>query len=611
MWPASRIRAWDSRGHIFRTEYDPLRRPLRSFVTGADPTNPNQELLTERLVYGEQHPQAELRNLRGKLYLHLDQAGSVTTEAHDFKGNPLRASRRLTNGTQYKQAVDWRAVDADHIALPIDATALLDPVALAAVLAPRLEADVYTSRTTYDAINRPVTLTTPHTAAMPPSIIRPGYNEANLLERVDANLRGAATATPFVTNIHYNAKGQRMLIQYGNGVRTMYDYDPETFRLTHLQTLRGTDRLQDLFYTYDPVGNITHIRDDAQQTIYFNGQAVAPHNDYMYDALYRLIDATGREHVGQTANDNPSLKPHYDFTTRRAPGLAHPHDGLAMRNYTERYEYDTVGNILKWIHAANGGSWTRDHMIATDSNRLVQTSLPASNFASYDYDAHGNMIRMPHLRCMKWDYKDQLQATSQQVVNNGTPETTYYVYDLSGQRVRKVTEARRPPDKRPREGWNASTWAASRFTGSTRTMAPPSRWSGKHCTSWTTSSASPWWRRARRATILRRRNSSATSSATTSARPAWSWTTRRRSSPTRNTPPTAARHIRRCAARRETPKRYRYTGKERDEESGFVLPRGKVLRGVVGKVGELRSGPGSWKRLNWNARMAAQSYPIC
>src|SRR5262249_45014420 len=104
------IRAWDSRGHAFRTEYDPLRRPLRSFVTGTDPTNPNQELLTERLVYGEQHPEDELRNLRGKLYLHLDQAGVVTTEAHDFKGNLLRASRRVAK--EYKRALNWRAVDA-------------------------------------------------------------------------------------------------------------------------------------------------------------------------------------------------------------------------------------------------------------------------------------------------------------------------------------------------------------------------------------------------------------------------------------------------------------------------------------------------------------------
>ena len=48
---------------------------------------------------------------------------------------------------------------------------------------------------------------------------------------------------------------------------------------------------------------------------------------------------------------------------------------------------------------------------------------------------------MPHLPLMQWDYRDQLQATSQQVrTDGGTPETTYYVYDAAGQRVRKVTE---------------------------------------------------------------------------------------------------------------------------------------------------------------------------
>ena len=41
-----------------------------------------------------------------------------------------------------------------------------------------------------------------------------------------------------MTNIDYNAKGQRMLIDYGNGAQTAYEYDPLTFRLTHLQTTR-------------------------------------------------------------------------------------------------------------------------------------------------------------------------------------------------------------------------------------------------------------------------------------------------------------------------------------------------------------------------------------
>ena len=34
-------------------------------------------------------------------------------------------------------------------------------------------------------------------------------------------------------------------------------------------------------------------------------------------------------------------------------------------------------------------------------------------------------------------------------------------------------------------------------------------------------------------------------------------------------------------------KRYRYTGKERDEENGFYLSRGEVLRAVAGEVDEL------------------------
>jgi RHS repeat-associated protein len=128
--------------------------------------------------------------------------------------------------------------------------------------------------------------------------------------------------------------------------------------------------------------------------------------------------------------------------------LAHPHDGQAMRRYTERYEYDAVGNFLRLIHQALNGSWTREYAYkepsliepAKTSNRLSRTTVGATP-ETYSHDTHGNMTRMPHLPLMQWDFKDQLQATAQQVVNNGgTPETTYYVYDSAGQRVRKVTE---------------------------------------------------------------------------------------------------------------------------------------------------------------------------
>ncbi|HYI12531.1 MAG TPA: SpvB/TcaC N-terminal domain-containing protein [Thermoanaerobaculia bacterium] len=466
------ILAWDSRGHRFRTQYDPLRRPLRIFVTGADPESPDREILTERLVYGEQHPDAESRNLRGTLHLHLDQAGAATAEAHDFKGNPLRASRRLTNGTQYRAAVDWRAIDADPVALPAAATAPLDAAALEAALAPRLEADAYTSSTTYDALNRPVTLTTPHTPGMPPSVIRPGYNEANLLEKVKASLRGAAVATPFVNNIDYDAKGQRTRIDYGNGASTFYEYDPLTFRLVHLLTRRdevafpddcprppptGSPgcQVQNLHYTYDPAGNITRIQDDAQQTIFFKNQRVEPSNAYTYDALYRLIDATGREHLGQIGG---TPIPHSHDDARRTG--RQPDDGRAMGTYIERYLYDAVGNFQSMRHigsAPENPGWTRTYAydepsliedglngaLLKTSNRLSSTTIGGDELEveRYVHDAHGSMTRMPHLGVahpdpnMHWDHHDQLHQA-----DLGGGGTAYYVYDASGQRVRKVWE---------------------------------------------------------------------------------------------------------------------------------------------------------------------------
>jgi RHS repeat-associated protein len=65
---------------------------------------------------------------------------------------------------------------------------------------------------------------------------------------------------------------------------------------------------------------------------------------------------------------------------------------------------------------------------------------PAGPFsAAYDYDASGNMKRMPHLPSMTWDEHDRLQATTGQVVNSGMPEMTCYLYDSTGQRARKIT----------------------------------------------------------------------------------------------------------------------------------------------------------------------------
>jgi RHS repeat-associated protein len=411
------IRGWDSRDHELRATYDPLRRPTDSFLR--EGTGP--EWLIGRMVYGESRANPEANNLRGKVVQSIDQAGIVTSEDYDFKGNLLSSRRQLAQ--EYKATLDWSA-------------------------APALQQDTFTSATTYDALNRPVTVTTPDQ-----SVYRPTFNEANLLATVHVNLRAAPTATAFVVNLDYDAKGQRVLIEYGNGTRTRYEYDPLTFRLVKLHTHRSSDQalLQDLGYAYDAAGNITHIRDGAQQAIYFDNQVVPPDNDYTYDAVYRLIRATGREHIGQTA------RPQTTWDDRFRVHLPQPGDGHAMRRYVEEYHYDPVGNFLQLIHHVRSsqpspfnGNWTRSYAYdepslieqGRRSNRLTGTTVggidPATG--SYSYDAHGNMTSMPHLTLMQWDFRDQLSSTARQATNDGAPETTYYVYDMGGHRVRKVTE---------------------------------------------------------------------------------------------------------------------------------------------------------------------------
>ena len=383
------------------------------------------EILAECSVYGEALADPQTQNLRGKIYQHYDEAGVATNVSFDFKGNLTASSRQLA--IQYQQPVDWSVL-----------ATLIDPAQIAAAAAPLLQTETFTASSTFDALNRLVTSTAPDG-----SVAQPIFNEANQLDQMNVNLRGAATATAFVTGIDYNARGQRLAITYGNGAQTSYTYDPETFRLTELQTTRDSDHadLQDLNYVYDPVGNITSINDAAQQTIYYGNQIVNASFNYTYDAIYRLTSATGREHIGQISQPQPD----WDNLPRMNQPLPLPNDAQAMRNYTEIYSYDPVGNIQKIVHQAAKVNWTRSYAydepnLSPTNNRLTSTTVGSVREA-YTYDVHGNMTQMLNLPLMTSDFKDQLASTQQQVVTSGTSPLIYYVYDASGQRVRKVTQS--------------------------------------------------------------------------------------------------------------------------------------------------------------------------
>jgi len=426
--------AWHGPDVAQRVKYDELRRRTHLFAQQGTAG----ELLAERTVYGERVKDAEALNLRGRVHQIYDGAGAATNTRFDFKGNLLESQRRLAK--QYDAQVNWTAIRD-----------LSDPGEIANAAEGDLEQEVFAAQTAYDALNRPTSMITPDK-----SEILPEYNEASLLQRVRVRVRGAAEKTPFVDSITYNAKGQRETIVYGvpppnmplatGAVTTAYRYDKYTFRLEQLKTTRASDGalLQNLAYTYDPVGNITEISDGAHQPVFFGNDVVLPKMAYVYDALYRLTSATGREQAGGFAdlqrdqNDIPVLN------------LPDPNDQNAVRNYVESYVYDAVGNILQMIHAVptspmNVGSWTRQYEYETDasntplSNRLMRssagTSGPGPAWAKYSYDARGNMSSMPHLSTIAWNFRGEMVSA-----DKGGGGMVYFTYDAAGQRVRKVCE---------------------------------------------------------------------------------------------------------------------------------------------------------------------------
>ncbi len=420
----------DSKGALILNSYDNLNRPIKKW---ARDKQDEPVTLRECLIYGDSAgsdlsiAQATNNNLLGNLYRHYDEVGLLEISSYDFKGNILEKSRQTICDDVVLSAftpapVNWQInafrVDWQHPPdsdLDVHATTLLDATAFQTSLQ-------------YDALNRVKRMHYPEDVDGKRKELLPEYNRSGALESVIMD------GDNYIQHIAYNSKGQRTLIAYGNGVMTRYAYDPLTFRLLRMRTERYTQpnsltyhpqgqALQDMGYEYDLHGNMLSLRDRAPNS------GIAPQPDqldrqFTYDPIYRLLTATGRE------CDLPTSTPPWQDAPRCV-------DITKTRAYTERYKYDAVGNMERLQHQINGGGFNRNFTLVAGTNQLDTLQIGANSF-QYQYDSNGNLIQENASRFFEWDHSDHLQSFRTQV--NGAPPSEYahYLYDASGQRVKKL-----------------------------------------------------------------------------------------------------------------------------------------------------------------------------
>ncbi|MFJ4434086.1 RHS repeat-associated core domain-containing protein [Pseudomonas sp. NPDC089395] len=367
----------------------------------------------ERLVYGENAEAQQANNLAGRPCLHYHTAGLLSTHSYSLTGEPLATTQRLLAAADNPLTrPDWHG---QH------------PAQWDAQLQPPSEASSTTS--TVDATG--AWLTQRDAAG---HLRRQAYDVAGLLQRSWLTL-GSGREQVIVDSLRYSAAGKKLQETHGNGLVTHYRHEPRTQRLAAVRTerpaghARGAKVLQDLRYTYDPVGNVVNVRDAAEPVRYWRNQKVEPQSTYAYDSLYQLVGASGRE-MANAGQQGVKL-----------PALARL-DNVTYTRYSRTYTYDSAGNLTRMRHSApaSNHSYTTDLTVSDRSNRAVHSSLTrAASAVEALFTASGEQKTLLPGQQLAWTPRGELHSVTPVRREGEEDDGERYRYDIGNQRVLKIS----------------------------------------------------------------------------------------------------------------------------------------------------------------------------
>ena len=304
------------------------------------------------------------------------------------------------------------------------------------MIVPNQAIATYVTQWTYDSHNRLLEMIYPDEEKITYS-----YNLGGQLEKVHGY---KSYGYDYVSKIGYDKFEQRTYLKYCNGAETFYTYDPQRRRLQNLTVNSGGNTIMDNAYTYDAVSNVLSVVNGASvpQSGKAGGQMA---HTYTYDALYRLVGATGTYTGADNKTASYTLAMGYDnmhrITSKRQ---------ILTQNNVQFNGTLNAGYDLSYTYGTETGKKFQLANVKDVNYRTEETpseSENVNNNHAYEYDANGNLVYVNTSRTkkdgmadektaerkLKWDEENRLLASD----DNGF--VTNYWYDADGERTVKTS----------------------------------------------------------------------------------------------------------------------------------------------------------------------------
>ena len=376
---------YDAADHLTQTS-DPLSyiRSLTYDNRGARLTSKDLRSSSDTTSYGTW---TFTYNSTGTMATSVSPDAVTTTYAYDSLNRETSEDASSTTGTDLTYTYDSCTNGVGHICT---ATVLngsttsytYDDRGRIASQVRTIGSNSYTTSYTYDRQGNIVTVTYPDSSVATNTLDTDGT--LNSVVFVDGH--GSASTT-VISAVVYGTHGKPTSVTYGNGAVTTYTYDAtKLYRLTTLNTVKGTTTLENFVYTYDNLGNITNLADTS--SLYTNVTGA-----FTYDARSFLTAATSTSTNSALAytktwtyNTNGTLKTSTDCGT-------YTYGGNTAGNYanmqaptsvcSKTLAYDKTG------HLTGDGTWTH----TWNGLGLLSQSAKTGVTVTYQYDESGNRVQ--------------------------------------------------------------------------------------------------------------------------------------------------------------------------------------------------------------------------